>query len=69
MIPNAVFVAAVALQNKFPLFSKFSRNPGSMPKTKDVYTFFVDLGKVYGWVLREKFCGCCGSAVLTGGSC
>jgi len=31
---NAIFVAAVALQNKFPLSSKFSRNPGSMPKTQ-----------------------------------
>jgi len=33
MIRTAVFVAAVALQNKFPLPSNFSRNPGSMPKT------------------------------------
>ena len=33
MIPSAAFVGGVALQNKFPLSSKFSRNPGSMPKT------------------------------------
>jgi len=32
MIPGAVFVAAAALQNKFPLFGKFSRNPGNMPE-------------------------------------
>ena len=32
MIPVVVFVAAAALQNNFPLFSKISRNPGSMPK-------------------------------------
>jgi len=32
VIPSAVFIVAVALQNKFPLFTKFSRNPGSMPK-------------------------------------
>jgi len=33
MIPGAVFVVAVALQNKFSLSSKVSRNPGSMEKT------------------------------------
>jgi len=33
MMPNVVFVAAMALQKKFPLSSKFSRNPESMQKT------------------------------------
>jgi len=33
MIPNVVFVAAVALQTKFPLSRTFSRNLGSMKKT------------------------------------
>jgi len=32
MIPSSVFIATVALHNKFALSSKFSRNPGSMPK-------------------------------------
>jgi len=54
-IPIAVFVVAVALQNKFPLSSKFSINPGSMPKT--LHTCFVDLGKVDGWVPRKKLWG------------
>jgi len=31
--PSAVFVAPVALQNKFPLANKFCRSPGSLPKT------------------------------------
>jgi len=31
--PNTVFVPAIAIQNKFPLSRKVSRNPGSMPKT------------------------------------
>jgi len=33
MIPSVVFVPAVALQKKFLLFSKFSRNYGNMSKT------------------------------------
>ena len=33
MIPSAVFFVAVALQKKFLLSSKLSRNPGSMAKT------------------------------------
>jgi len=33
MIPSAVFVVAVALQNKLLLSVKLSRYPGSMPKT------------------------------------
>jgi len=33
MIPSSVFVVTAALQNKFPLFNKFSKNPCSMPKT------------------------------------
>jgi len=39
MIPSAVFVTAVTLQNKFPLSSKFSRNPGSTPKTYTQHMF------------------------------
>ena len=39
MIPSAVFVAAVPLQNKFPLSSKFSRNTGSIPKTYTQHMF------------------------------
>jgi len=53
MIPRAVFFAVVALQNKFPLSSKFSRNPGSMPKT---YAHVLSTwGKyIYDRVPREK---------------
>jgi len=36
---------------------------------KDVYTFFVDLGKIYDRVPRESSGECCGSAVLMGASC
>ena len=55
VIPSALFVAAVALQNKFPLSSKIFKK--SWEHAKDVYTFFVDLGKVYGRVRREKLSG------------
>jgi len=55
--PSAVVVAPVELQNKSPLFSKFSRNSGSMPIAKDLYTCFVDLGNVYGRVPCEKLWG------------
>jgi len=44
----------------------------SWEHAKEVQTSFVDLGKVwkvYCWVTREEFCGCCGSTVLTGTSC
>ena len=45
MIPSAVFfVAAVALYNKFPLSSKFSRSPGSMPK---MYTHVLSTSGKY----------------------
>jgi len=63
-IPSAVFVAAIALQNKFPLSRKFSRNPGIMPNK-----CFVDLGKYMGVFFVISFGGCCGSTVLTGASC
>jgi len=63
MIPTVVFVAAVALQNKFPLSSKFSRNPGSMPKISSTS------GKYTAGFLVKSFGGCCGRAVLTGASC
>jgi len=66
MIPSAVFVAAAALQNKFPLQQIFEK---SWEHAKEVKTCFVDLGKVYCRVPREKFCGCCGSTVLTDASC
>jgi len=55
MIPSAVFVAAVAPQNKLPLSTKFSRNPGSLPKAYS--HVFVDLRKVYGRIPREKLWG------------
>jgi len=53
---RAIFVAAVALQNRFPLFNKFSRNPGSMPKT---YSHVLSTwGKyIYGRVPRKKLWG------------
>ena len=43
VVLRAVFVEAVALQNKFPLSSKFSRNPGSMPNT---YTHVLSTSRV-----------------------
>ena len=55
-IPSAVFIAAVALQAKFSLSSKFSRYFGSMLKTS-TYMSFVDLGKSYERVPREKLWG------------
>jgi len=61
MISSAVFVAALALQKKFPLSSKLSMNPGSMPKT---YTCFVDLEKAYDRFLVKRFEERCGSTVL-----
>jgi len=39
MMPSAVFVAAVASQNKVPLSSKFSRNPGIIPTTYTQHMF------------------------------
>jgi len=64
MIPNAVFVAATAVQNKFPLSSKVSRNPGSMPKT---YTHVLSTSGMYMAGFRVKSFGeCCANAVLTG---
>jgi len=65
VIPSAVLVAAVALQTKFALSSKFSRNVGSIPKL----TCFVDLGKAYNQVPREKLWRGYGSTALTGASC
>jgi len=67
MIPNAVFVAAIAVQNKFPLSSEVSGNPGSMPKT---YTHVLSTSAKYMAGFRVKSFGeCCGSTVLTGASC
>ena len=67
-IPSAFFVAAVALQKKFPLFRKFSRNHGSMPKTY-IHVLSIWGKHIYGQVPPKKLWGCCGSAVLTGASC
>jgi len=39
VIPSAVFVTAVALQNKFSLSSKSSRNPGSISKSYTQHMF------------------------------
>ena len=54
-IPSTIFIpAAVALQTKFSLFRKFSRNLGSMPKTPT----HVLLSMKSIWpVPREKLCG------------
>ena len=56
MIPSAVFVAVVAPQNKFPLSSKFSRNPGSMPKT---HTHVLSTSGKYMAGFLVKSCGGC----------
>ena len=45
---------AVALHNKLPLSSKFEK---SWEHAKDVYKCFVDFGKVYDQVPREKLWG------------
>jgi len=37
MIPNAVFVAARALQNKFPLFSNFQKILGACQRSTDIF--------------------------------
>jgi len=67
MIPDAVFVAAVALQTKFPLSRKISRNLGSMPKT---YTDVLSTSRKHTTGFLVKNVGdCCGSTVLTGASC
>ena len=57
MTHSAVFVAAAALQNKFPLSNKFLRNPGSMQK---IYA--------HGFLVKS-FGGCCRSTVLMAASC
>ena len=67
MIPSAVYVVAAALQNKFPLSSKFLRNPGSMPK-KSTHVLST-WGKYMAGFLVKSFWECCGSTVLTGASC
>jgi len=67
MIRSADFVAAVALQNIFPLSSKIFRNPGSMPRA---YTNVLSTsGKYMAGFLVKSFGGCYGSAVLMGASC
>jgi len=67
MIPSTVLFAAVALQDKVPLSSKFSRNPWSMPKT---YTHMFCRPRKSIWPGSSwKALGCCGSTVLPGASC
>ena len=62
MTPSAIFVAAAALQNKFPLSSKFSINPGNMPKT---YTYFLSTsGKDMAGFLVKSSRGRCESTAL-----
>jgi len=64
---SRVFVAAVALQKKFLLSNKISRNPGSLPKT---YTHVSSTsGKYTTGFLAKSFGGCCGNTVLTGAYC
>jgi len=63
MIPTVVFVAAVALQNRYPLSRKFSRNPGSIPKISSTS------GKYMAGFLVKSFGECCSRMVLTGASC
>ena len=65
MVLSAVFVAAIESQTKFPVSSKFSRNPGSLPKT---YAHVLSTSGKYK-VPHEKLWGGCGSAVLAGASC
>ena len=52
-----------------PPFPPFGYAPDSWDDAKDLYTCFVDLGKVYGRVLCEKLWGCYGSTALMGASC
>ena len=67
MISSAAFVATVALQKKFLLSRKLSRNPGSMPKT---YTHVSPTsGKYMAGFLVKSFGGSCGSTVLTSTYC
>jgi len=71
MISRAVFIAAVAPQNEFPLSSKFSRNPGSMSKTYGLHMFCRPREIIW----RDSSCKALGgvvgsgSTVLTGASC
>jgi len=57
MIPSAVFVPPVALQNKFPPSSRFLRNLGSMPNT-------ISRNHTTGFLVKS-FGECCESTVLT----
>jgi len=61
MIPNAAFVPAVALQTKFSLSRKLSRNLGSMLKMSAHVLSITKNDRVP----REKLWGCCGNTVLT----
>ena len=50
MTPRAFFVLAIALQTKFSLSNKFSRNLGTMPDTNNDYTCFVELEQAYNQI-------------------
>ena len=64
MMPSAVFVPAVALQTKFSLYSKFSRNLGSMPKTS---TYVLSTSRKHTSRFLVKIFGtCCWSTMVTG---
>ena len=68
MIPSAVFVVDVALQNKLQNSSaNFLKK--SLEHAKDVDTCFVDLGKCTTGFLVKSFGVCHGSTVFTGVSC
>jgi len=55
MIPSAVFVVAVALQNKFPLFSKFFEE--ILEACQRHRHMFCRPREVYDRVPREKLWG------------
>jgi len=63
MIPSAVFVKAVTLPTKFQLFSKFFRNPGSIPK---MFTNALSTSRKHttGFLVKS-FGGRCVCTVLT----
>jgi len=57
MMPNAVFVTAVAVVGTQHISTLQQILEKSWKHAKDLYTCFVDLGKVYGRVPREKLWG------------
>jgi len=63
MIPSAVLVPDVALQTKFSLSSKFSKNLGSMPWTS-AHVLSTSRKHTTGFLVKN-FWRCCGSTVST----